>query len=337
MKLHWSARVTDGMAWPRVAVVGCGYWGKNLVRNMSELGVLAALVDHSAARLAELTAKHGGRAATFEEVLADASIGAVVIATPGPSHHALASAALAAGKHVYVEKPIAMTGADVEDLIATGDGAGRTLMVGHILRYHPAFARLQALVAEGAIGRLRHVVSTRFNLGKILTDEDVLWSLGPHDLSMVTALLGAEPVRVTCAGDAFLRPGVTDLCNLRLTYAEGTSAEIRLSWMSPFKEHKLIVWGETGVLIFDDTRPWEEKLTLRRIGLDWANPAVTPDPGTTEPLPLPPGEPLKAECRHFLDACANGTRPTTDGREGLAVTRLLERASASILAHGAPR
>jgi UDP-2-acetamido-3-amino-2,3-dideoxy-glucuronate N-acetyltransferase len=142
---------------------------------------------------------------------------------------------------------------------------------------------------------------------------------------------------VNCTGDAFLRPGVTDLCNLRLAYANGTSAEIRLSWMSPTKEHKLTVWGETGVLVFDDTRPWEEKLTLRRIGLDWANPAVTPDPGTAEPLPLPPGEPLKAECRHFLDAATTGARPTTDGREGLAVTRLLERASASLGAEGAPR
>lgn len=331
--------MADGarMPWPRVAVIGCGYWGKNLVRNFAELGALEALVDSHQDRMGELVAKHGGRAATFSDVLADSRVGAIVVATPGPVHHAHAIAALDAGKHVYVEKPLTLSTADSTDLVARADASGLTLMVGHILRHHPAFVALERLARAGAIGRVRHVVSNRLNLGKILADEDVLWSLGPHDLSMVSALLGTEPKTVVCQGDAFLRPGIADVVTLRLCYDGLRSAEIRLSWLSPFKEHKLIVHGETGVAIFDDTKPWDEKLVIRRIGLDWANPQVTPAQGTTEAVPLPPGEPLKAECQHFLEAVANGTPPLTDGREGLAVTRLIERAEASLKAGGAPR
>jgi predicted dehydrogenase len=320
-----------------VAVVGCGYWGKNLVRNFAELGVLDALVDSSEARMRDLSERHGGRPASFEEVLSDDSIGAIVIATPGAAHFSQALAGLEAGKHVYVEKPFTLTAVDAETLVARAEAWGLTLMVGHILRHHMAFATLASLVAAGSIGRVRHIVSTRFNLGKILEDEDVVWALGPHDTSMVIALLGAEPLRVTCHGDCFFRPDITDVATLRLSYPDNASAEIRLSWISPYKEHKLTVWGETGVLIFDDTKPWEEKLVLRRMGLDWSNPPVNPDPGTAQPIALAADEPLKAECRNFLDSVARSTPPLTDGREGLAVTRLLERATASLAAAGAPR
>jgi UDP-2-acetamido-3-amino-2,3-dideoxy-glucuronate N-acetyltransferase len=320
---------------PRVAVVGCGYWGKNLVRNFAELGALEALVDADQERAAELAGRHGGRPMTFAEVLAAPDIAAVVLATPGPAHFAQALDALDAGKHVYVEKPLTMSVPHAEQLVARAAERGRALMVGHILRHHAAFATLAEMVRAGAIGRPRHVLSTRWNLGKILADEDVLWSLAPHDLSMVTALLGLAPEHVTCQGDAFLRPGVADMATVRLTYAAGASAEIRLNWMAPFKEHRLIVWGETGCLIFDDTKPWEEKLVLRRMALDWADPPVTPGAGTTEPVPLPPSEPLKAECRDFLAAIAEGRPPLTDGREGLAVVALLARAERSMAAGGA--
>jgi UDP-2-acetamido-3-amino-2,3-dideoxy-glucuronate N-acetyltransferase len=331
--------VADGGTrnWPRVAVVGCGYWGRNLVRNFAELGALGALVDSSEERMRELSARHGGRPATFEEVLSDETIGAVAVATPGAAHFTQAMAALEAGKHVYVEKPLTLSVADSEKLVARADAWGLTLMVGHILRHHAAFVTLERLIAAGRIGRLRHVVSNRLNLGKILADEDVLWALGPHDLSMVAALLGDEPERVNCLADCFFRPNVADVATLRLTYADGVSAEIRLSWIAPFKEHKLTVWGESGVLIFDDAKPWEEKLVLRRLGLDWRNPPVTPDPGTLEIVPVPSDEPLKAECRNFLDSVAGLARPVTDGREGLAITRLLERAAASMRGGGAAR
>lgn len=329
-----SKRARD---WPQVAVVGCGYWGKNLVRNFAELGVLAALVDSSEARMQELSERHGGRAATFEEVLSDPDIAAVAIATPGLAHFTHAVAALEAGKHVYVEKPLTMAVTDSETLVARADAWGLTLMVGHILRYHPAFTTLLRMVEAGRIGRVRHVVSTRLNLGKILPDEHVVWALAPHDLSMVAALLGREPESVVCLGDAFFRPGIADVATLRLGYPQACSAEVRLSWINPFKEHRLVVWGEDGTFVFDDTKPWEEKLVLRRTGLDWNDPPVTPDAGTAEVIALPADEPLKAECRAFLEAVATGKPPLTDGREGLAITRLLARADASLNAGGAVR
>jgi UDP-2-acetamido-3-amino-2,3-dideoxy-glucuronate N-acetyltransferase len=320
--------------WPRVAVVGCGYWGKNLVRNFAELGALGGLVDSSEERTAELIAKHGGRAMSFEEALASEEIGALAIATPGPSHHQLALAALEAGKPVYVEKPLTLSAKHAEELVARADAWGLTLMVGHILRHHPGFAHFEKMALEGVFGRVRHVTSTRLALGKILHDEDALWALAPHDLSMVTGVLGQNPTHVRCVGDSFLRPGIVDMARIHLTYPDNVSAEVRVSWLSPFKEQKFTIVGEAAFGVFDDTLPWDQKIGVRRAALDWHNPAPFPDQGVLEHVPLPPGEPLKAECRNFLDAVATGVPPRTDGREGLAVIRLLERARASMAEGG---
>lgn len=323
--------------WPRVAVIGCGYWGKNLVRNFAELGVLAAVIDHDSALASSLAERHGAPAREYNEVLADPQIGAIAIITPGPSHFALARQAFAANKHVYVEKPLAMAQSEVVALTQEAAKRRLTLMGGHILRYHAAFERLLALVQDGHIGRVRHVVSERLNLGKILADEDVIWSLAPHDLSMVLALLGRQPETVSCHGDAFLRANITDMATLRLTYAGNSSAQIRVSWMSPIKQHRLTVYGEAGMLVFDDTKPWAEKVTHFRPALDWANPAVQPALGQAIPVPIGESEPLKAECRHFLNAVADQCQPLTDGAESSAVIGLIERAQASLLAGGAAR
>lgn len=328
---------TTGREWPRVAVVGCGYWGKNLVRNFAELGVLSGLVDHHAELVAMLSAKHGGAVMGFDDVLSNEAIGAVAIVTPGPSHFDLARQALEAGKHVYVEKPMTMSAVEARQLAAIAATGKRTLMGGHILRYHAAFERLAELAMAGEIGTLRHVISERLNLGKILKDEDAIWALAPHDLSMILALMGREPETVHCTGDALLRPGITDLATLRLTYAGNRSAEIRLSWMAPIKQQRLTVMGEQGMLVFDDTRGWSEKLTLFKPGLNWVDPAVQPDPGTPVFVDIPQSEPLKAECRHFLDCAVNGSEPRTDGAESAAVLALIERAQASLKAGGSPR
>ena len=324
-------------AWPRVAVVGCGYWGRNLVRNFAELGVLAALVDHHHDVVTALCEKHGGRVAAFDEVLADRDIGAVAIVTPGPSHFTLAMQALEAGKQVYIEKPMTMSAAETRLLVAAAEKQRLTLMGGHILRYHSAFERLQGMVEAGNIGRVRHVVSERLNLGEILQDEDVIWALAPHDLSMVLALMGREPLRVACHGQAFLRPSVLDVATMHLAFDDNRSAEIRLSWMAPIKQQRLSVSGEGGMLVFDDTRPWSDKLTLFRPELDWNNPAVQPAPGQAIAVDVAQSEPLKAECRHFLDCVKNRSAPLTDGAESAAVLAVIERAQASVRAGGAAR
>lgn len=329
--------MSEGRAeWPRVAVIGCGYWGKNLIRNYAELGVLAAIVDHYGEKSAPLAERYQVRVAGYEEVLADPRLQAIVIATPGPSHFALASQALAVGKHVYVEKPLAMARADVLSLTHQAKERNLTLMGGHILRYHAAFVTVLNMVQAGEIGRPRHVVSERLNLGKILDNEDVIWSLAPHDVSMVLALMGQLPKSISCVGNAFFRPDITDIATLRLDYAGHSSAEIRLSWMAPVKQHRLTVYGEKGVLIFDDTKPWAEKVVLFRPELDWTNPAIQPVNRPPTSIPVSESEPLKAECRHFLDSVANQTAPLTDGAESAAVIGLIERAQASLRAAGAP-
>jgi UDP-2-acetamido-3-amino-2,3-dideoxy-glucuronate N-acetyltransferase len=314
----------------RVAVIGCGYWGKNLVRNFARLNALAALADHHKERTDALIAQFGGTAKSFEDILNDKSIDAMVIATPGHTHFDLGMSALKAGKHVFLEKPMTLSAAAAETLAKKADDTKRILMVGHVLHYHAAFAKLKQLAKAGALGRLRHIVSTRFNLGKILDDEDVVWALSPHDVSMIVSLLGADPVSVTAQGDSFLRKGIIDVATLRLDYAGEVSAEIRLSWMHPVKEHKLTVIGEKAMAVFDDTLAWDEKLTLYKPELDWKNPAIIPAAGAPEKIPLQQSEPLAEECAHFLHCLATGTQPVTNHVEGLAVTRIIEKASAAL-------
>lgn len=314
---------------PKVAVVGCGYWGKNLVRNYAALGALGALVDHHQAHLEPLLAQFGCKAASFEDVLSDEAMNAVVIATPGKTHFALAMAALNAGKDVFVEKPMVLSVTQAEQLAKKATETKRILMVGHVLRYHAAYLKLEELAREGVLGNIRHIISTRYNLGKILDDEDVIWALAPHDLSMITGLLGTDPASVTAQGNSFLREGIADIATLRLDYQNGNSADVRLSWMHPVKEHKLTVIGDKAMAVFDDTLGWDSKLTLYRPALDWSDPDVIPAAGAPEKIALPPSEPLRAECEHFLASIANRTQPVTNHEEGLAVTRILERAASA--------
>jgi UDP-2-acetamido-3-amino-2,3-dideoxy-glucuronate N-acetyltransferase len=315
---------------PRVAVIGCGYWGKNLVRNFAQLGALASIADHHKEHADALTAQFGGKVETFETILKDPSIAAVVIATPGHTHFDLGMSALKAGKHIFIEKPMTLSAVTAEALAKKAVETKRILMTGHVLHYHAAFARLKELAKAGTLGRIRHIISTRFNLGKILDDEDVVWALAPHDVSMIISLLGASPAAVTAQGNSFLRKGIIDVATLRLDYADEASAEIRLSWMHPVKEHKLTVIGEKAMAVFDDTLGWDEKLTLYRPGLDWKNPVVIPAAGAPEKIALPQSEPLREECAHFLHCVSTNTQPLTDHAEGLAVTRIIEKASAML-------
>ncbi len=312
---------------PQIAVIGCGYWGKNLVRNYSQLGALKAIVDHHEDNTARLSKEFNVNIATLDEVLSDKEINGVVIATPGPTHFQLAQQALRAGKHVYVEKPLTLSVASAETLIREARQTKRIVMVGHLLRYHGAFEKLLSLVEEGALGRVRHVISTRFNMGKILSDEDVLWALGPHDISMVMALLGRAPQNVRAYGNDFLRSGIADHVNIRLDYGANVVADIRLSWMHPHKEHKLTVIGEKGMIVFDDLAPWDSKLTLYRPQLDWTDPSVIPAIPAPENIALEPSEPLRRECMHFLECIAQNSKPLTDDQEAIAVLGILERAA----------
>jgi len=311
----------------RVAVIGCGAWGKNLVRNFAELDALGGIVDPHQETVEALVARHGGRALSFEEVLASPAIQGVAIVTQPSRHHALARRALEAGKHVFVEKPIALDIAEARDLAALAERPGRCLMVGHILQYHPAFLALKALVRSGRLGRLQRIQANRLNLGAVRREEDVLWCLAPHDVSMILSLISNMPSRVAATGGYHLREDIADAATLQLWFPGGEQAQISVSWLHPYKEHRLAVIGSEGMAVFDDGEPWERKLMLYPHRVAWNGDEAALSRGEGTQVPLDPAEPLRAECAHFLDCIRSGTRPATDAGEALRVMDVLTRAS----------
>jgi UDP-2-acetamido-3-amino-2,3-dideoxy-glucuronate N-acetyltransferase len=319
---------------PLVAVTGCGYWGRNLVRNFAQLGALSAVVDAAPALAAELARKHDVPAREWSAVLADPDIDAVVLATPAERHAAMALEALGHGKHVFVEKPLALSVADGERVAAAAAAARRTVMVGHLLQYHPAFLKLVELVRAGELGRLQYLYSNRLNLGRIRREENVFWSFAPHDLSMILALAGEPPTRVSAVGCSYLHPSIADVTTTHLEFANGINAHVFVSWLHPSKEQKLVVVGDAGMAVFDDGQPWECKLTLFRHRIAWRNGSPEPAKAAAEPVPLDPAEPLAKECAHFLHCIATGERPRTDAGEGLAVLRVLAAAEKAMRTTG---
>lgn len=317
---------------PQVAVVGVGMWGRNHARNYAELGALAAIVDRDPDAAGRLASAHGVPVRTFEEVLGNPAIGAVAMALPPSQNLPLGRMALAAGKHLFVEKPMALTTPDAAELVEVAARHDRRLMVGHILQYHPAFLALRDLVRQGSLGRLLSLVSTRLDLGRIRREEDALWALAPHDVSMILGLVGEEPEAVEASGGYHTHPTIADTTGVDLRFPGGVRAEIRVSWLHPFKEQRLVVVGEDAIAVFDDREPWERKLVLYRHRIEDRSGVPFAIRAEPEPVAVEPGEPLRRECQHFLACCRTGERPTTDGEEGLRVLRVLERASASLAA-----
>jgi predicted dehydrogenase/acetyltransferase-like isoleucine patch superfamily enzyme len=321
----------------RVAVIGCGYWGRNLVRTFAQLGSLVAVVDPDPQTAAALAEQHGVLARELGDVLADADVDAVVIAAPAKDHAALALAALDAGKHVFVEKPLALDVADAEAVVAAAAERGLTLMVGHLLQYHPAFLAVRQMVTDGALGELRYLYSNRLNLGRFRREENILWSFAPHDLSMLLALAGESPDRVTAVGSTFLSDDVPDVTTTHMSFPSGPRAHVFVSWLHPFKEQRLVVVGADAMAVFDDTAAWDAKLVVFEHGVTWDG--ATPVPVRAEPTPIPleQDEPLRLECEHFLRCVATGETPRTDGAEGVRVLRVLDAAQRSMVSGGGPQ
>jgi UDP-2-acetamido-3-amino-2,3-dideoxy-glucuronate N-acetyltransferase len=319
-------------ALPRVAVVGSGYWGKNLVRNYYQLGALAWICDTDPEVLARFRQEYPGVRTSRElaEVLGSDESDAVVIATPAATHHRLAASALQAGKHVYVEKPLVLNESEGEELVDLARRGGLVLMVGHLLQYHPIFVRLKQMAGAGELGRINYIYSHRLNLGKIRREENILWSFAPHDISMILSLAGEEPDEVRATGGFYLQDFVADVTTTHLRFPSGMRAHIFVSWLHPFKEQKLVVVGERKMAVFDDTLPWEDKLLLYPHQIVTEGEVPVPVKAEAQRVEVAQTEPLRAECQHFLDCIAQGQRPITDGREGLAVLRVLNRSSMSL-------
>lgn len=314
-----------------IAHVGHGYWGRNLARNFHELGHLAAVVDPDAAAAQAAASAYDVRALSFEAVLDDDGIDAVSLASPATLHFAQAKAALEAGKHVYVEKPVALDIGEAQALCDLADANGRILMVGHLLQYHPVYVKLRRMVAAGELGRVLHIYSNRLSLGKFRTEENVLWSFAPHDISMILGLTGEEPVAVSAQGTVAFTPGVADLVSAQMRFPSGARAHVLVSWVHPFKEQRLVVIGDRAMAVFEDSQPnWEDKLLLYRHTIDRSGAVPNPVKADAERVAVDKSEPLKEECRHFVESIQSGTAPRTDGREGLAVLRVLDAAERAL-------
>src|SRR5947209_6547877 len=307
-----------------VAVVGVGYWGKNLVRNFHDLGALTLLCDERGAVEASCKSDYENVSfcRDFRAVLSDPSIDAVALATPAVTHYEMAKAALEAGKDVLVEKPLAIDVKHGEHLVALAKANSRILMVGHILRYHPAILKLQELIRSGALGKINYLYSNRLNIGKIRTEENILWSFAPHDISVMLSLLNEMPTRVSCQGGAYLNHGVSDVTLSHFGFPSGVQAHIFVSWLHPVKEQRLVVVGSEMMAVFDDTA--EHKLLLYPHKVEWKNRVPTAVKAKGEIIDLDDREPLEAECRHFLDCVASRTSPVSNGEEGLRVLRVLD-------------
>ena len=315
----------------KVAVVGVGYWGKNLVRNFHDLGALGALCDASESVETNFRRQYSGVKfyRDFHAVLADPSIMAIALATPAVSHHEMAKAALEAGKDVLVEKPLAIDVKHGEELVKLAEAKGRVLMVGHILRYHPAILKLQQLIKDGTLGKINYLYSNRLNIGKIRTEENILWSFAPHDISVILSLLNEMPARVSCQGSAYLNHDVCDVTLSHFHFPSGVQAHIFVSWLHPVKEQRLVVVGSDKMAVFDDTA--EHKLVLYPHKVEWKNRVPTAVKAEGEPVELENREPLRAECQHFLDCVASRTSPVSNGAEGLRVLRILDACQRSLM------
>jgi UDP-2-acetamido-3-amino-2,3-dideoxy-glucuronate N-acetyltransferase len=325
---------TEGPLPPKVAVVGMGYWGKNLVRNFHELGALAAICDSSESVEADCQQRYRNVrfCREFGEVLSDPDIAGVVLATPAMAHYAMAREALLAGKDVFVEKPLAVEvwqGAELEKL---AEANKRILMVGHILQYHPAVLKLRELIQAGSLGQIRYLYSNRLNIGKIRAEENILWSFAPHDISVLLGLLNEFPSRVSSHGAAYLHRHIFDVTMSHFDFPSGVQAHIYVSWLHPFKVQRLVVVGSEKMALFDDMA--EDKLVLYAHRVAWKDRVPTAVKAEAEPIPLDACEPLKEECRHFLDCVISRRRPTTDAREGLRVLRVLDACQRSLAHRG---
>ena len=315
---------------PTVVVVGCGYWGRNLVRNFRALNALAGVCDTDHAAASATAHEAGVPVVGFDEALIS-DVDALVIASPAAHHGELASRALASGKHVFVEKPLALDIQEATTVVELSERVGRVLMVGHLLQYHPGFLKLRSIVDAGELGRVQYLYSNRVNLGRIRREEDILWSFAPHDISMILSLVRQDPEEVWATGAAYLHRSIADVTTTHMTFPGGERAHVFVSWLHPYKEQRLVVVGDRGMAVFDDGQPWDRKLQLFFHRIDWREGLPEPVRAVSQPIPVEEAEPLAVECRHFLDCVRDGGTPRTDGHEALRVLRVLKAASTSMV------
>ncbi len=330
----------------RVGVVGLGYWGPNLARNFDRLAdaELAYCCDLDEANLAKARSLYPDAVVTddYGRLLADDSLDAIVVATSVPTHYALGKKALEAGKHTFIEKPIALKATEAADLLVTAQSKGLKLMVGHLLEYHPAVRKLKEMVDSGSLGKVFYIYANRLNLGKVRTDENALWSLGPHDISVLNFLIGEEPEEVSARGECYLQDGVEDVVFGYIKYPSGVIGHLHVSWLDPHKSRKITVVGSDKMVVFDDMEAerkvtiYDKGATTTRTKFETYGEFVTLHFGDIHIPKIGNEEPLKVEAQHFVDAIRNDTQPLSDGRDALNVVRVLDAMERSLRNGGQP-
>ena len=323
---------------PRIALVGCGYWGKNLCRNCYGLGALASVVDatESGQATARSLAPNAIISDNFSDILGDDQIQGIVLATPAETHSDLAIQAMRSGKDVFVEKPMALSISDAEAMQSVADETERILMIGHLLEYHPAVLKLRELIDSGELGTINYVYSNRLNFGKVRTEENILWSFAPHDVAVILRLLGQSPVEVSASGGAYLNKGIADATVSNLRFSDDSRAHIFVSWLHPYKEQRLVVVGDQKMAIFDDVNPFGEKLRVypQSVRFDGTLPILKKEDAVFIEHDFT--EPLREECVHFLECMKSRKKPLTDSHSGIEVLRVLHACQNSIEKNGAP-
>lgn len=319
----------------RVCVVGCGHWGKNLVRNMHQLGALHAVCDSDTQKLAALATQYSGvkTYTRLEDALASPDIDAMVFATPAEQHYQGAMAAIEAGKDIFVEKPLTLRWQDGERMVQEAKRNNRILMVGHLLIYHPAIRKIKELLDSGDLGKLEYVYSNRLSMGKVRREENALWSFAPHDVSVLLLLTGHLPLEVTAVGGTYLQPNIADVTVSNLLFNGGTRAHIFVSWLHPYKEQKLVVIGSKRMVVFNDSIP-ANKLVLYDKQVEWGEAGIKLSGSDMIPVQYDSAEPLGLECAHFLECVAERKRPDTPGEEAVDVLKVLEACQLSLELNG---
>lgn len=318
-----------------IAVIGAGYWGKNLVRNFYELGVLSLVCDKDEEKILICKEKYPKIKLTtsFQDVLKDETIKAVAIGAPAVEHYPLVREALKMDKDVFVEKPLALKVEEGEELVRLAEERKKILMVGHILQYHFAVIKLKEMINQGELGKIQYIYSNRLNIGKIRTEENILWSFAPHDISVILMFLDEFPEFVYATGGSYVQPKIVDVTITTMGFKSGVKAHIFVSWLHPFKEQKLVVVGDKKMAVFDDLT--KEKLFLYPYKIEWKDRIPVATKVEPEIVPLSNDEePLKMECQHFLECIEKRSQPKSDGKEGLRVLKILQACEDSLSKNG---
>lgn len=337
-------RGKDGLT--AVGVIGCGYWGPNLVRNLSQLPIskVKYCCDLDDKRLKHMKALYPQVIATkrFQDLIEDEEVAGVAIATPVSTHYPIAKACLEGGKHVLVEKPLAGSIAEAEELNLIAEKRGLVLFAGHTFVYNTAVEKMKALVEAGELGEVFYVSSVRVNLGLFQEDINVIWDLAPHDISILNYIFGREPVTVSTFARSYIRPGIEDVAFIVLQYARGVVAHIHVSWLDPCKIRRTTLVGSKKMLVYDDTsalekiRVYDKGVTIQPHYDTFGEFQLAYRFGDIVVPKINDVEPLKTECVHFIECMKNGSVPKSSGRTGLSVVRVVERACESAKLGGAP-